>query len=360
VSFGPTGDLYAVALAFITADNPNASAILVSKSVDLGETWSAPVTIAEDATGGLDKESITADPADPSTVYATWDRIVTPGGSSRASDQGIFNSRSYKAQTFFSRSTDGGATWEAPQPLFTNASFSGSIGGIVRPLGDGETLLDGLVTYGSGSWKGGPCASVSVLRSTDRGTSWGTKPVSVAPFSCTYFGAHDPDTGALVRSGVDGSTAYVTWEDALPSAPTTGRILFSQSADGGITWSSPTVVSRTPPGVDALVPTIAVDAGHRVGISYYDFRSNTPGGIAATDLWLTRCAASCSDSASWSEVRVTPSSFDLSAAPQARGLFLGDYMGMTTHGTTFEPFFTQSGSPPAVDGATDAFFASLP
>jgi len=44
----------------------------------------------------------------------------------------------------------------------------------------------------------------------------------------------------------------------------------------------------------------------------------------------------------------------------ARGQFLGDYIGMTTNGTTFEPFFMQSGSPPVADGPTDAFFASVP
>ena len=48
------------------------------------------------------------------------------------------------------------------------------------------------------------------------------------------------------------------------------------------------------------------------------------------------------------------------AAPEARGQFLGDYMGMTTSGTTLEPFFMQSGTPPVLDGPTDAFFASVP
>jgi hypothetical protein len=57
---------------------------------------------------------------------------------------------------------------------------------------------------------------------------------------------------------------------------------------------------------------------------------------------------------------VTPSSFDMSAAPEARGQFLGDYMGMTTSGAAFEPFFMQSGTPPVANGPTDAFFASVP
>ena len=367
VSFAPNGDLYAISLSFLGVTNLNQNAILVSKSIDFGETWSAPVAVAEDTTNGLDKESITADPTNSNFVYAAWDRILTPGGSTHASDSGILHSRSFKSQTFVTRSTDGGAHWETPQQIFVDSSFSGSIGSIIRVLGNGTTVLDGLLTYGSAAWKGGPCGSISVLRSTDRGVTWANKPDIVSGYSCTYGGAHNPDTGALVRSGglldiaVEGSKAYVVWEDALPSAPTTGRILFSQSSDAGVTWSSPVVISHTPAGVDAFVPTIAVNSTGVLGVSYYDFRNNAPGGIASTDLWLLRCSTSCAAAGSWAdETRVTSSSFDMSAAPEARGQFLGDYMGMTTNGTTFEPFFIQSGTPPVANGPTDAYFASAP
>ncbi len=373
VSFAPNGDLYAISLSFLGNPDPNHNAILVSKSPhgrNVGDagTWSGPIAIAEDTTNGLDKESITADPTNPNFVYAAWDRIITPGGSTHASDQGILHSRSFKSQTFFARSTNAGASWETPQQIFVDSSFSGSIGSIIRVLGDRHTLLDGLITYGSAAWKGGPCASISVLRSPDRGVTWANKPVIVSPLSCTYGGAHNPDSGALIRSGglpdiaVDGNNVYMVWEDALPSAPTRGRILFSQSTDGGLTWSSPIVIDQnTPAGVDGFIPTIEVNSSHVVGVNYYDFRNNQPGGIASTDLWLLRCPTACSTTGGWSsETRVTPSSFDMSAAPEARGQFLGDYMGMTTSGTTFEPFFMQSGTPPVLDGPTDAFFASVP
>ena len=327
----------------------------MSKSTDLGDSWGDPIAVADDTTNGLDKESITADPMNSNYVYAAWDRILTPGGSTHASDQGITHSHSFKSQTFFTRTTNGGQSWEPAKQIFVDSSFSGSIGSVIR-VGRRAHAARQPQTYGNAAWKGGKCGSVSILRSPDRGVTWAHKPTIIAPFSCTYGGAHNPDSGALIRSrglpdfAVDGQKAYVVWEDASPNGPTRGHIFFSQSTDGGLTWSSPIVISHTQQfaDVDAFIPDIAVNSGGTLGVTYYDFRNNTStDGIAATDLWLTTCSSSCANPANWSvDTRVTPDSFDMSAAPEAGGQFVGDYMGVTTNGTTFEPFFIQSGTPP--------------
>jgi len=360
VSFAPNGDLYAISLSFDFFDTHNA--IIVSKSTDGGEHWGSPLEVTADNTNGLDKESITADPRNSNIVYATWDRLLSPGGSLHASDSGFFHARSFKSQTFFSKTTDGGRTWSTPIQIYTDSTFSGSIGGMIRVLPDG-TLLDGLVTYGNAAWKGGKCASESVLRSTDGGASWSTKPTIISPLTCTYAHANDPDTGAPVRSGGlidianDGNNVYAVWEDGTASGPTTGHILFSQSTDGGVTWSSPTVISKTPAGVDAFIPTIAVNSAHVVGVTYYDFRDNVPGGGATTDVWLTRCSSSCMSASSWAEVQIG-GPFDLEQAPNAGGEFVGDYEAMTTSGATFQPFFIQAVTAPS--NPTDAFFTTVP
>ena len=360
VSFASNGDLYAISLSFDVFDTRNA--VIVSKSTDGGDTWGPPKEITADNTDGLDKESITVDPGNPNVIYAAWDRLLSPGGSLHASDQGFFNARSFKSQTFFAKSTNGGQSWSTPQQIYTDSSFSGSIGSMIRVLPDG-TLLDGLVTYGNAAWKGGKCASISVLSSADGGATWTDKPTIISPLTCTYFGAHDPDTGASVRSGglidfaVDGNSAYAVWEDAVAGAPTTGRVLFSQSTDGGATWSPPTVISKSPAGVDAFIPTIAVNASHTLGVTYYDFRNNTPGGSADTDVWLVRCTAACTSAGNWAETHVA-GPFDLHQAPVARGEFVGDYEGLTTNGNAFQPFFIQAVSAPS--NPTDAYFTIVP
>ena len=68
VSFAPNGNLYAISLTFDAFDTHNA--ILVSKSMNGGDTWSDPIALADDMTYGLDKQSITADPVDSKYVYA--------------------------------------------------------------------------------------------------------------------------------------------------------------------------------------------------------------------------------------------------------------------------------------------------
>ena len=76
-----------------------------------------------------------------------------------------------------------------------------------------------------------------------------------------------------------------------------------------------------------------------VGVTYYDFRSNTADPrTLPTDYWLARSA----DGINWRESRVA-AAFDLAIAPNANGLFLGDYQGLGTIGNVFVPFFAQTG-----------------
>src|SRR5881296_802137 len=82
VTFAPNGDAYQISLS--ASADLTVSAVLVSKSIDGGDTWSEPTTLARNASafaegpGFNDKESITADPGVASNVYAIWDRSRFP------------------------------------------------------------------------------------------------------------------------------------------------------------------------------------------------------------------------------------------------------------------------------------------
>ena len=169
-------------------------------------------------------------------------------------------------------------------------------------------------------------------------------------YSCTYGGAHDPDTGVQVRSGglldlaVEGQ-AYMVWEDALPSAPTSGPDPVLAVDGWRLTWSTPMVISQTPAGVDAFIPTSRSMPATPWG-SYYDFRNNHLAVRRPPICGWSAVRSGCTSPANWTETRVTPGSFDMHQAPVAVGEFVGDHQGITTNGDPFEPFFIQSVTAP--------------
>jgi hypothetical protein len=212
---------------------------------------------------------------------------------------------------------------------------------------------------------------VAVIRSSDRGLTWSTDATVVSPVDPVYSntGPTDPDNGRAIRGGelpdfaVDrlNGNLYAVWEDD-PFIPGVGAIFFSQSTDGGFTWSLPVKINKTPTTIPsgnqtAFTPTVKVAANGAVAVTYYDLRNNTSAPGLPTDYWMVRCLSSCTDSSRWSETHVA-GPFDEEQAPFARGYFLGDYEGMVALGNTFGAFFmqavTRAGNP------TDAYFATVP
>lgn len=344
VTFTPTGIAYAMGLSTTGASFQPGSvnAMLVSRSVDRGRTWSAPVTVIRDGPGFFnDKNAITADPLDANVVYAVWHRLV-------AGDAG--------GPTFFSRTTDGGASWETPRAIFDPGPTSQTIGNVIVVLPNGTlanvfTRLD-LVA-------GVRNASVNVIRSSDRGTTW-SAPVRIAELLA--IGARDPDTNTAVRDGsllpqvaVDrrNGQLFVVWQDARFSAGAVDAIALSRSTDGGLTWSPPLRVNNTATGVHAFTPTVHVRDDGTVGVTYYDFRANTADpGVLQTEYWLARSA---DGGVSWTESRIA-NVFDLDTAPIAGGYFLGDYQALGSRGGVFVPLFVRTSSGDA-NNRTDVFAA---
>jgi hypothetical protein len=188
-----------------------------------------------------------------------------------------------------------------------------------------------------------------------------------------FIGVYDPETGDPVRTedvlpevAVDPSNGnlYAVWQDSRFSnngsfsnpSLLIDEIAFSQSTDGGLTWSAPIKINKTPTGIalgnrQAFLPSVDVAAGGTIAVTYYDFRNNDSGTTLKTDYFVVHCHPStgCTNPANWgNEIRLTNTSFDMRQAPFARGFFVGDYEGLASDGNNFLAFFSQPhGSDPS-------------
>lgn len=310
VSFSPDGTAYFMSLSF-NDSNPD-NAMLVARSRDGGRTWGPITTLIRDGADGFnDKNSLTADPTDSRFAYAVWDRL--------SSDN--------RGPTVFTRTTDGGATWEPARVIHDPGVNNQSIGNVIAVTPDG-TLLNLFTEFKNNS------ANLAVLHSTDKGQTW-SGPTYIDGLGTV--GVIDPRDGAPVRTGdiipaiaVDPrpghDEVYAVWQDARFTGFQNDSVVLSVSDDGGRHWSPPKRVSPLESG-QAFTPTVDVNADGELAIAYYDFTNDSASDDPlVTDYWIVR---SRNGGASFDRrERMTPASFDMRLAPNAGGFFVGDYAGL--------------------------------
>lgn len=343
VTASPNGMIYAMALTFTGAvlQPGSSSGMLVARSADGGMSWGPPTVLIADGEAFFnDKGSITADPTDSNFAYAVWDRLDTGN----------------HGPSYFARSIDGGASWEAARAIVDPGAGNQTLGNVIVALPSGVLVnifieIDALA--------GGVLDLIRVTRSMDHGLTWST---SVTVADSQALGVIDPDTGRIVRDGFDlfsaatdaAGSIYVVWQDSRFAAGAHDGIALSRSVDGGLTWSTPVQVNAQP-AVAAFTPTVHVRADGVIGVSYFDFRSNTAStATLPTDYWL----ATSTDGVAFTESHIT-GPFDLDLAPDADGLFLGDYQALASVGAEFRPFFVKTTTAGAAN-RTDVFMAFGP
>jgi hypothetical protein len=337
-----SGAAYALALSFTGGilQPGSSSAMLVARSADGGVTWSVPTTLIKDgATAFNDKGSITADPTNPSYVYAVWDRITGPTGG----------------PSYFAATADGGSTWQVARSIYDPGPQNQTLGNqvVVLPTGVAVNIFTEIDNPAGAS-----TSQLRAINSSNHGTTW-SAPVTIS--SLTAVGTTDPHTGAAVRDGSGiasmsvgpGGVIYVVWQDSRFSSGQRDGIAMARSTDGGLSWSAPVEVNADH-NVQAFTPTVHVRADGVIGVTYYDLRNATSSSAQLlTDCWLV----TSSDGVVFRETHLS-GSFDLRLAPNAQGLFLGDYEALTATATAFMPFYVQTDAGTAV--ASDAFISFPP
>lgn len=330
VDIGSDGTVHAMALAISgeSFTGTSVSAMLASRSTDGGLSFSAPQVLARDAGAAFfnDKNTLTVDTLDASHVYAVWDRLEASGDG----------------PTVLARSTDAGLSWQPAREIYRPAAAPG---GTAQTIGNRIVVLPGgpsrgvLVNVFTEIQVNGNVVQnrVRVIRSNDQGSTWGA-PVTVAEHR--GVGTRDAATGSAIRDGgiipavaaaADG-TLWLAWQDSRFSGGQHDGIALTRSTDGGLSWSVP-VAANGSPAVAAFTPTLQVRADGLLAVMYLDLRPNTPDtGTLLAAAWLatTRDGTAFAETVVWNP-------FDMTQAPNARGLFLGDYFGLVSVGNDFLP-----------------------
>lgn len=236
--------------------------ILVSRSVNDGETWTDPIALNSNA---MSDSGFDIEPNLATDGFGHW--IVT-WSTSDTFDNTIGSDQDIAV----SRSTDNGVNWTDPVPLNSNAASDS--GADARPIVVTDKSGIWLATWWSNDSLGGTAGSdfdILFARSTDNGQTW-TPPQTL-------------NTNAATDSGIDSAPTVATdergnWVAAWDSGDTLGNtlgsdrdILVARSADGGQTWKAPAPLNSTAniDTGDDYVPTLVTDKqGNWVAAWYSD------------------------------------------------------------------------------------------
>lgn len=188
--------------------SPSTLTVFFSRSSDFGVTFSAPLTISQSGSAGV---SPTMSAGPEGNVYIAWIARL-PGIS-------FFS-------VFLSRSTDGGSTFSAPLTI-SNAGADARLGQMAVDASGSISIV--WVDNGPGNY------ALFFSRSTDAGATFST-PLNLSNNPSTS--ALNPQIAVDSRGNVD-----VFWTDSGGSffAPFS-EVLFTHSADGGATFSTPFVL----------------------------------------------------------------------------------------------------------------------
>jgi hypothetical protein len=378
VAASADGAFYMAMISFERTSNRGG--IYVSRSQDGGRTFQRAVRVQADPEVFEDKEYIAVDTSGSphrGNVYVSWTN---------------FDDRRLLTEIVLSRSTDGGQSWSAAQPIsgprsYFNGFVQGSVpavaadgalyvawyeavGGFAPQLIRGLAMRAGAIAEpfaGRGilppllgvlpqpvktrAMGGARSVSIRLARSADGGRTFGP-PVDAAPVRDTEplrFRTNSfPSIAVPPRGRWLGSSGQVHVAFASATGQDGGDIFVASSFDSGTTFRAPVRVNDDAPGAMQIFPWLAQDETGRLHAVWYDRRGDPHGRLL--DLYYS---ASGDGGLTWSpNRRVTPAGFDPDT--DFGGGFIGDYNGVAAAGGIAYALWTDTRS-----GGQDIFFAPL-
>jgi hypothetical protein len=335
LSFSQDGkELYLTLLPFNITQNLNTldqQGVAVNVSLDGGRTWNGHQWLgttqdAFNAPGSIlfafdDKPSVTADPNIVNNAYEVRERFVT-----------VFSNHSL---TLFNRTTDAGLTWSdvrtiydsqldtSTLPLVANSTFNNIIVVLpnnIMPCDARGNLLNFMQRILEDPDTGDLYSDIAFIRSTDQGLTWDTQATVVLPavksepngtpevftggFTYDNQGNKVSGVGTLMRTGDEGvfgvtvnpsnGYIYLTFQSTMFRSDFLSEIGIVISRDGGLSWTDPVLINRTPqnaPNPQAFTTAVAATENGDVAILYSDFRKSkvavpTIDPKTKTDTWL--------------------------------------------------------------------------
>jgi hypothetical protein len=355
VAFDPQGRGYLCASR--AANTPGGRAMFVWRTDDGGRSFSAPLALAPEGVPELDHQAIAAAAGQtPSqrNVYVVW-----AGGADYRHPHNLG----------FTRSTDGGHSFEPPRTILTDHRPAGlGTAGPRLAAGPRGLVCAGCPEAGYESPSGEVVAQMMAVCSTDGGQSfaapvplgWGSPVISlpatgngpaVAVGSCPKPSCPED---RVMPNGSDPAVAVAPHGDALYAAYATHRpgaahsdIVVTASHDRGQSWTTP--VAATPHDeVIYFQPNLAVDDAGRVGISAFALAH----GLVHQVLLLSaphqlRFRA---------PLQVTTAPFDPHSptVPKNGAWWIGDYQGITASAGAFHLMWNDTRT-----GKLDLFAATV-
>jgi hypothetical protein len=226
--------------------------IMFSASHDGGDTWSEKLNLSNNA--GVSREPRVATPSDGQSVHVAW-QDNTPGND----------------EIFYSRSTDGGETFNGGSPVGPPINLSNTR----RASNDHQLVTEGTNVYLVWVDYTTNNGDIYFRKSNNNGESF-SNTNNLSTNNRSFRASRDPDMAA------QGSMVAVVWTQYHGSATSIGEIFFRESINNGNSFGSHILVSNTQ-GRDSKEPQVdyTPEDGERY-VAWHDQggprRVNTPAG----------------------------------------------------------------------------------